>query len=193
MSLDHKYPSPDAFFDRSLSIATEHLSQRYRTTIRRHARAKENSNSMELSPSTWRVLGLSATAACLGLGSFAITSPALAAKVFGIYPEETAASSSSTDVVGEKKGWSKAEQTHAEAVSTSMRLLGARDLTIGIALLWLDYQRNPPAMGALILSGFALCIVDVYIIWERRGSATGSAFAAIAAVWMAIGYGLLQQ
>ncbi|KIX04700.1 uncharacterized protein Z518_05570 [Rhinocladiella mackenziei CBS 650.93] len=140
---------------------------------------------MELSPSTWRILGLSVTAGYIGLGTFAITQPVLAAQGFGIYPESTPPPSTN-------RAFKTDKDEHASAVTTSMLLLGARDLTIGLALASFDYQENPRAMGTLILSSFVLCGVDVHEIWKLRGPAWGCAFAVGASIWMAIGYGMIQ-
>lgn len=144
---------------------------------------------MDVSPSTWRVLGLSVAVTYMGLGSFAIAGPVHAGKLFGLYPEDS--SPSSTDkpstIIQETE---KAE--HADAICSSMTLLGARDLSIGIALAALHYQGgNQKAMGTVILSSMVLCAVDVYEIWRRRGAAWGGAFGAGAAVWAVIGVGLL--
>ncbi|EXJ82034.1 hypothetical protein A1O1_08102 [Capronia coronata CBS 617.96] len=160
---------------------------------------------MDLSPSTWRVLGLSVATSYIGLGTFAITCPDLAAKCFGIYPDSSDGSSgiSHTATTPDRhkgRGTETSKNSslptdrdnHAAAVSTSMLLLGARDLSIGIALAWLDYQENPRTMGSVILSGLVLCVVDIYEIWRLRGPGWASIFAAGAGVWIGIGFGLVQ-
>lgn len=140
---------------------------------------------MELSPSTWRVLGLSVAATYISLGTFAITAPVLAAKCFGIYPDATSPPSTEKVVTTDK-------DSHAKAVTTSMLLLGARDLSIGLALAIFGYQGNLMATGTLILCGMPLCVVDVAEIWRLRGPRWGSAFAAGASIWLLVGYGLVQ-
>ncbi|EXJ77457.1 hypothetical protein A1O3_09683 [Capronia epimyces CBS 606.96] len=162
---------------------------------------------MSLSPSTWRVLGRSVSTSYISLGIFAITYPVVAAKCFGIYPitDDTALAAKATGTAtatatgndnghGHDHGNSLTtdKQRHASAVLTSMRLLGARDLSIGIALAWLDYQEKPQAVGTVILSGLVLCVVDVYEIWRLRGWQWAAVFAAGAGLWMSVGYGLMQ-
>ena len=143
---------------------------------------------MSLSPSTWRVLGLSVATSYIGLGTFALTAPTLAAKAFGLYPSFTVSPAAS-----EPTALNKAEASHARSITTSMTLLAVRDFSIGLALFAFDYQRNLHAVGTLILSGVVLCAADVFVIWKQRGSAWGAAFALGASSWMAIGYGLLDQ
>lgn len=146
---------------------------------------------MDVSPSTWRLLGLSVAVTYMGLGSFAITGPVHAGKLFGLYPEDSAFSAS-IDKSSATTIEAKEKTEHTDAICTSMKLLGARDLSIGIALAALHYQGgNQKAMGTVILSSMVLCVVDVYEIWRRRGAAWGGAFGAGAAVWAVIGVGLL--
>ena len=140
---------------------------------------------MDVSPSTWRVLGLSVAATYIGLGTFAISAPVAAAQGFNLYPKNNSGVSSEKLLTADK-------EEHAKAISTSMTLLGARDLSIGIALACLDYQESPRAVGTLILSGMVLCATDVYQIWRLRGPAWGSAFAIGASMWLVIGVGMVQ-
>ncbi|KAJ9497908.1 hypothetical protein H2202_006511 [Exophiala xenobiotica] len=140
---------------------------------------------MDLSPSTWHALGLSVAASFIGLGTYAIATPVQAAKVFGVYPDSTQSPSDEKVHLTDKN-------KHAKAAIVSMKLLGARDLSIGVAIAVFGYQHNQRAMGTVILSALILCVVDVYEIWKMRGPGWGSAFAVGAAVWMAIGYGLVQ-
>jgi hypothetical protein len=140
---------------------------------------------MDLSPSTWRALGLSVAANFIGLGTYAIAVPVQAAKVFGVYPESTQSRSDDKVHLTDKN-------KHAKAATVSMKLLGARDISIGLAIAVFGYQHNQRAMGTVILSALILCVADVYEIWKMRGPGWGSAFALGAAVWIAIGYGLVQ-
>jgi len=140
---------------------------------------------LSLSPSTWRILGLSVATSYIGLGTMGMVAPVLAAKCFGIYPDLSSSSTAKTHQTDQDK------DNHANAVATSMKLLGARDLSIGLALVALDYQGDQRAVGTLILGGFVLCVVDIYEVWKRRGLGWGGAFAVGAAVWMAIGSGML--
>ncbi|KIW85802.1 hypothetical protein Z517_01194 [Fonsecaea pedrosoi CBS 271.37] len=161
---------------------------------------------MDFSPSTWRVLGLSVAATYIGLGSFAITFPVAAGKTFGLYPHSSSSSLSGspstappgTNANPTKSRTSPAEHAnadvanHAAAVTTSMALLGARDLSIGLALAKLGADAKLPEMGTVILAGMVLCAVDVYQIWRLRGAGWGAAFAAGAGIWVGIGVGLVQ-
>ena len=140
---------------------------------------------MDFSASTWRVLGLSVAATYIGLGTFAISAPVTAAQRFGLYPQNNSGVSSEKLLTTDK-------EEHGKAIATSMTLLGARDLSIGIALACLDYQEHPRAMGTLILSGMVLCVADVYQIWRLRGPGWGSAFAAGASIWLVIGVKMVQ-
>jgi len=140
---------------------------------------------MDLSPSTWRVLGLSVAATYIGLGTNAIAAPVQTAKVFGVYPEGTPSASDDKVYLTDK-------DKHAKAATMSMKLLGVRDVSIGLAIAVFGYQDNQRAMGTVILSGLVLCVVDVYEIWKVRGPGWGSAFAMGAAIWIVIGYGLVQ-
>ncbi|KIX94436.1 uncharacterized protein Z520_09822 [Fonsecaea multimorphosa CBS 102226] len=158
-----------------------------------------------ISASTWRALGLTVAATYMGLGTFAITCPVLAGKSFGLYPHSSArlGSASSAAPPGSNANPTKSSTAppehanadvanHAAAVTTSMALLGARDLSIGIALAKFGADGKLRDMGTLILSGMVLCVVDVYHIWRLRGPGWGAAFAAGAGLWVGIGVGLVQ-
>lgn len=142
---------------------------------------------MGLRPSTWRTLGLAVGISYTFLGAFDITQPTLAAKLFNLHPEPI------TSITAEDgRSAVKHVAAHAESISTSMILLGARDLSIGVALLTFYNKQNAEAMGTLIMSGMILCAVDVVYIWRLRGWEWGCAFAAGAASWGVIGMGLLE-
>lgn len=144
--------------------------------------------SSSLSPSTWRLLGLSVATGYIGLGSIGLFAPAFAAQGFGLYPSK-AISPAAT----QPTALNKAEDLHARSVETAMTLLAVRDISIGIALFAFDSQRLPRAMATLIFSGVVLCVGDVAVIWKNRGSSWGSAFALGAGIWMGIAYGLLYE
>ncbi|KIW95138.1 uncharacterized protein Z519_03722 [Cladophialophora bantiana CBS 173.52] len=158
---------------------------------------------MDISPSTWRILGLSVATTYIGLGTFALTCPVLAAKGFGLYPHSSPSTSSPAAPPGSNANPTKSSTSppehanadvanHAAAVTTSMVLLGARDLSIGIALTKFGVDGKLQDMGTLILAGMVLCAVDVYEIWRLRGPGWGAAFAAGAGMWLGIGFGLVQ-
>lgn len=160
------------------------------------------------SPSTRQVLGHFAATSYIGLGTFTMIYPVLAAKCFGVYPETDTDTISTLPSTAQPDGKGSSEknlnlnptsatstadkQNHASAAATSMLLLGARDLSLGIALAWLDYQSDHRAMGTVILSGLVLCVVDVYEIWRLRGPARAAPFAAATGGLMGIGYELIQ-
>lgn len=155
---------------------------------------------MDLTPATWRVLGLSVAISYMGLGTFALTAPVLAAKGFGLYPStasrstaEAPKSVATTATTTTRLTTEDSKETHAAAVTTSMLLLGARDLSIGVALATFWSRDDRRAMGTLILSGMVLCVVDVWEIGRLRGPSWGGAFGVGAAIWMVIGYGLVQE
>ena len=133
---------------------------------------------MELQPSTWRTLGLTVGIGYTLLGTFGVTQSTLVAKLFNLHPEPV------TSITTED-GRSAVKQVaaHAESISTSMVLLGARDLSIGVALFAFYNKQDAKAMGTLIMSGAILCAVDVIYIWKSRGWEWGCAFAAGAVSW----------
>ena len=149
---------------------------------------------MELSLPTWRLLGLSVAATYIGLGSMAMLAPPTAAKAFGVYPTTPAPGSNANPTRSSTKPAEHANAdvtNHAHAVETSMRLLGARDFSIGLAIGKFAYDGNLREAGTLILSGMVLCAVDVAEIWRLRGSGWGAGFAAGAGIWLGIGAGLV--
>ena len=146
---------------------------------------------MDLHSSTWRQLGLSVGIGYILLGTFAITNPASTAELFNLHPKHTNDSTSATknDV---SNAITSAHIAHADSIATSMVLLGARDLSVGIALLTLHYKKDSEAMATLILSGMILCATDVIWIWKLRGWQWGLAFAVGATSWAVIGLGMLE-
>ncbi|KAJ9608014.1 hypothetical protein H2200_008093 [Cladophialophora chaetospira] len=150
---------------------------------------------MDLSLSTWRILGLGVAGTYIGLGTFALTAPTKAAQTFGIYPKAPTPGSNAAPTRSSTKPPAHANADiaeHASAVETSMLLLGARDLSIGIALGKFAYDGQLREAGTLLLSGVVIVVVDVYEIFRLRGSGWGTAFAVGAGVWLGIGAGLVQ-
>ncbi|EXJ58627.1 hypothetical protein A1O7_06054 [Cladophialophora yegresii CBS 114405] len=151
---------------------------------------------MDVSPSTWRLLGLGVGASYIGLGAFALTTPALAAQTFGLYPTTPAPGSNANPTRSTTKPAAHANAdiaNHAQAVETSMVLLGARDLAIGLAVGKLAYDFKLRETGTVVLSGAVLCAVDVYQAFRQRGTGWGSFFAVAAGAWLGIGAGLVQS
>ena len=146
---------------------------------------------MDLHSSTWRQLGLSVGIGYILLGTFAITNPSSAAELFNLHPK--CADDSTRETKNEVSNpVTSAQIAHADSIATSMVLLGARDLSIGVALSTFHYKKDSEAMGTLILSGMILCATDVIWIWKLRGWEWGLAFAAGATSWAVIGLGMLE-
>lgn len=72
-----------------------------------------------------------------------------------------------------------------------MRLLGARDFSIGLALGLLAWDFRLRETGTVILSGMVLCAADIVEIFRRKGVAWGVSFTGGAAIWAVIGVGLV--
>ena len=146
---------------------------------------------MSLHYSTWRQLGMSVGIGYALLGTLAVAAPTFVSGLFNLHPNPRAPTLGAT--VNEPAGATKAaSKAHADSISTSMVLLGARDLSIGVALLSFYQKENFQAMGTLITSGMILCAADVIWIWKSRGSRWGLAFAMGATFWGVIGLGLLE-
>lgn len=114
----------------------------------------------------------SIAASYTGLGLFAIVSPLRGARILGVRSAPSSSPSSTNTVL-------------------LMRLLGARDLSIGAALFVFAYQREYKAMGSLIVSGTILCFADVVSSWVADGPALALPMGIGAAIWTAIGIKLV--
>lgn len=139
--------------------------------------------------STWRYLGLSVALGYTAFGTLGLTRSTLAAQLFNLYPQSVNVGSSKNAAASVIED---PEKAHADSISTSMILLGARDLSIGVTLLTFYYNEDAKALGTLIMGGMVLCAADVVYIWRLRGKEWGGAFAAGAASWAVIGLGLLE-
>jgi len=163
--------------------------------------AKHNINvnhqppTMDFTPSTWRTLGLSVAATYIGLGTFALINPQNAAKTFGIYPPAPVPGSNAAPTRGTTASPSHANadvEAHVNTVSSSMLLLGARDVSMGLAIGKLAYDGKLREAGLVIVSGVVLCVVDVWEIWRLKGKGLGTMFAVGAGIWVGIGAGMAQ-
>jgi hypothetical protein len=143
---------------------------------------------MDLSHSTWRILGLSVAAGYIGLGSLGFVLPTLAAKNFGLYP----AAASNDGTTKPRIPLNADVEAHVTSIENSVLLLGARDVSIGLALSKFAHDGQLRETGTLILAGMVLCVADVWQIWRARGAGWGGAFAAGAGIWAVIGLGLVQ-
>jgi len=124
------------------------------------------------------------------LGTCAIMNPTFVSEVFNLHPKPSTFKPTAAEK-GPLSSTTAGIKAHADATSTSMILLGARDLSIGLALLTFYYNEDSKAMGTLILSGMVLCATDVIWIWRLRGWKYGMTFATGASSWAVIGLGLL--
>lgn len=161
----------------------------YYKIIVAHSR-RATSLTMGLHYPTWRQLGLSVAVGYTFLGTFAIVNPTFASELFNLHPKPSTFKPTAAEK-GTLSSSRAVAKAHADATSTSMILLGARDLSIGLALLTFYYNEDSKAMGTLILSGMVLCATDVIWIWKLRGWKCGMAFATGALSWAVIGLGLL--
>jgi hypothetical protein len=71
-----------------------------------------------------------------------------------------------------------------------MGLLGARDVSLGLAIGWLSWTGRLSEAGVVVLSGIILCVVDVWEIARLQGWKVGMGFAVGAGIWIGIGAGL---
>lgn len=138
-------------------------------------------------PSTWRLLGLSVGLSYIGLGTTGLTFQSFSARVFGLLPPRTASTNKDSSPYNPPN--IVISQTYP--VQTSLLLLGARDLSIGIALLNFWNQGKDAEMGTLILSGMVLCVADVYVVGKLRTWGDGGLLGVGAAIWGVIGLGLV--
>ncbi len=129
--------------------------------------------TQEAFPPLWRALGLSVIVGYAGLGSMIILSPIKTATMSGLRSPN---SNSEND----------------KYVTTTCAWIGARDLSIAVALATFYYQDKPQEMGTLILSGMILCVTDGYFILRHRQDALAAVMGAGIASWGWIGWNLLQ-
>ncbi|KAK1753865.1 hypothetical protein QBC47DRAFT_385104 [Echria macrotheca] len=129
---------------------------------------------LTITPSTWRVLGLSIAASYTGLGLFEILRPHRAsAEFFGLGTKTTA---TTTENEGE-----------TEAVAVMGPLLGVRDLSIAAAMFMFAWEGKWREVGTVIVAGTILCAADCFIVWRRMGARLGAGFVLGAASWTVIG------
>jgi hypothetical protein len=114
-----------------------------------------SNHKMNLAPSTWQALGLSVAASYASLGMFAIVLPHRAAyEFFGLSEPVTPATPKRND---------------GSTITLLMRLLGARDISIALALSALGYTGRWRELGTVILAGSILCAADCVAIWRAKG------------------------
>lgn len=154
---------------------------------------------MDLSPSTWRFLGLNVALGYIGLGSTALFAPEFSSKIFSLHPSSNSLSANadsktpSSDSGATAKSAEHPSNSHLAAVKLAMILLGARDISIGLALLWFDHERQVRPMGQLICTGYFLCAVDYVAVWMYGPKPLAAFFAFGANVWLLIGLKFLNM
>ena len=120
---------------------------------------------LSLQPSTWNALGLGVAATFIGLGTAAASMPHYTAHVFGCAPPSTEVTSSS---ISTSTSTSPGQRGADVDVAGLVRLMAARDLTIGVTMACLAGHGENRATGILILSSMLLCGVDIFTVWQRR-------------------------
>ena len=128
---------------------------------RAHTAANQNSQSTSKHghravPSTWNSLGLGVAATWAALGLAGGLRPAAAADLFGI----TALGSG-----GRGDGKSGADR---DSMIGFAGVLGSRDMTIALTLLYLGRAGRNADMGAVILSTMTITAVDIWLVWRKK-------------------------
>ncbi|KAM0718785.1 hypothetical protein Q7P37_005856 [Cladosporium fusiforme] len=126
---------------------------------------------MPHSPLTHPLLTLSIPTTFLTLGLFALTSPTTCATALGLRPHS--------------------QPLNNNSLQTAMRLLGARDLSIAVALFAFWRRGQQEEMGVLVLSAMLLCAADVGEVWRARRDGWAVAMGVGAGVWGLVGGGLM--
>ena len=101
-----------------------------------------------IQPSTWNHLGHAVATSWAGLGLLSILSPYRTAGLFCFHDS----------LSGDGRG----DIPHA------MSLVGARDLTLALAMFSLARAGRNRELGTLILSTLVICGADMYVVWKRR-------------------------
>ncbi|KIX05283.1 uncharacterized protein Z518_06155 [Rhinocladiella mackenziei CBS 650.93] len=117
-------------------------------------------NPFGLNTSIWRILGASAAVTYSGWGIWQILSPGPAGlELFGVPPKRVTAT-----------GQEEVDETARYLIP----IIGARDLTIGSAMVYLGYAGKTREMGTVLAATTILVIVDLvgyYKIWGARWTA----------------------
>ena len=161
----HRSPNPQSFFSLNAKV--------------RPLRAEFNMATGPQYASLWRILGLSVAASYAGLGSYAVFAPLDAASLCGLRPK-----------IGNPEAAVEADR----CITDAMAWIGGRDLSIAAALFALYYQREPVAMGSVILCSMILCVADgVTVFRNRNGDWFAWMMAAGAGMWGVIGWNLTEM
>ncbi|MCJ1442789.1 MAG: hypothetical protein MMC23_003286 [Stictis urceolatum] len=129
--------------------------------------------------STWRTLGLSVAASYTIFGSYLLSSPTHAGHLLGIRSPSGAVHHSNPSA------------PVADPVVPAMRLLGARDLSLAVALFMFDYHQKPVSMGMLISSSVVLCLADFWWVARAKGRRLAAVFGAAGVGFAGVGWGLV--
>ncbi|UNI21180.1 hypothetical protein JDV02_007192 [Purpureocillium takamizusanense] len=134
---------------------------------------------ISLSPATWNSLGLGVAATWAALGIAGGLRPAAAADLFGI-----------TALGSGGRGDYKSGADRDSMVGFA-GVLASRDATIALALLYLGRAGRNADMGAVILSTMTVTVVDVWLVWRKKGfNAEMAVLTAGSLIWAVIGFGL---
>ncbi|OAQ83509.1 hypothetical protein PCL_05401 [Purpureocillium lilacinum] len=136
--------------------------------------------AISLSPSTWNSLGLGVAATWAALGLAGGLRPAAAADLFGI----TALGSG-----GRGDGKSGADR---DSMIGFAGVLGSRDMTIALTLLYLGRAGRNADMGAVILSTMTITAVDIWLVWRKKKGFNSElgVLTVGSLIWAVIGFGL---
>ena len=105
----------------------------------------------------WRIIGASAAVTYSGWGIWQLLSPGPAGlALFGVPAKRLM-----------PNGQEEVDQTARYLIP----IVGARDLTIGSAMVALLYRGSPREMGTLLTATTILCVVDLVGYWEKFGPA----------------------
>lgn len=111
-----------------------------------------------LSTQTLTHLAVAAAVIYLLLGVWDLLAPGSAARVFLRF--RTPSPKDESDDV----------DTGSDSIPTLVPMLGARDITVGAAIIWLARESDPHALGVVVLSASALNFVDTWAVAQRRGA-----------------------
>lgn len=145
-----------------------------------------------LTISTWRHLGLGVGLSYIALGTYYSLEPGRAAELFGLAPKHRTRVAEKPPPTEVLKAIEAAEGAHEEANRHWMYLIGARDISMGLAICQFYLLKDAKAMSVVILSGMVICAVDVFEIWMLKGSREGLTLATGAAIWGVVGLNLME-
>lgn len=127
--------------------------------------------TMEISQHTWRALGMSVSGGYCLLGALGILFPHAAAVLLVGPVPQAAGTPRPIPSPAERAAFIRADRANDNFIPNVMPLLGARDLSIGLALALLGRADRWREVGIVTLAGLVLCAADVVTVYKRRGAA----------------------